>query len=188
VIGTIPAGWQPPATTGKPADPATADGQAVAEILREDLAGAAPGSASGYSGGATPAGINANASLTWTAKQGSTGFSVSVNDSRPDDKRLQSSCNPMYEVDYCAAGTLADGTVVYVTHSTSHPASGGPTHTHNITIQRPDHIQILVVEWSDTGPLTDDQLYKVVSDPRWALKMDSSFVAHADQVMRPFSG
>ncbi|WP_370356268.1 hypothetical protein [Catenulispora sp. MAP12-49] len=54
-------------------------------------------------------------------------------------------------------------------------------------ITRPDHMLINVVEWSN-GPLTDDQLYKIVSDPRWGLKTDGSFVAKADRVVRPYSG
>ncbi|WP_194896523.1 hypothetical protein [Catenulispora pinisilvae] len=98
---------------------------------------------------------------------------------------LQSTCDPMYETDYCAAGTLSDGTIVYVVHGTGEPANGPMTHNDSITIERPDHLQINVVEWS-SGPLTDDQLYAIVSDPRWALKMDQSFIAQADQQIRPF--
>ncbi|WP_194927015.1 hypothetical protein [Catenulispora pinisilvae] len=108
-----------------------------------------------------------------------------MNKSELDGQGLQSTCNPMYEVDYCAAGKLSDGTIVYVVHGTGEPANGPMTHNDSITIERPDHLQINVVEWS-SGPLTDDQLYAIVSDPRWALKMDQSFIAQADQQIRPF--
>lgn len=74
-----------------------------------------------------------------------------------------------------------------VVHGTGEPASGPPTHSNTVMITRPDHMLINVVEWSN-GPLTDDQLYKIVSDPRWGLKMDGSFVANADRVVRPYSG
>jgi hypothetical protein len=67
------------------------------------------------------------------------------------------------------------------------PGSSQSTHNNMVMITRPDHAAINVVEWSN-GPLTDDQLYKIVSDPRWGLKMDGAFVTHADKAVRPFSG
>jgi hypothetical protein len=133
-------------------------------------------------------GFNANATMTWTTQHGSIRISASVSDGSADGKTPQSVCYPAYEEDYCAAGTLSDGSVVMVDHGTGEPPAGSPpTHSMTVTITRPDHAAINIVEWS-AGPLTDDQLYQVVSDPRWGLKMDGSFVAHADQVVRPFSG
>jgi hypothetical protein len=187
VIGTIPASWKPPAPGGTLTDPRSTDGQSVAELLIDDLKQIAPGSGSDFSGGSMP-GFNANATMTWTTQHGSIRISASVSDGSADGKTPQSVCYPAYEEDYCAAGTLSDGSVVMVDHGTGEPPAGSPpTHSMTVTITRPDHAAINIVEWS-AGPLTDDQLYQVVSDPRWGLKMDGSFVAHADQVVRPFSG
>jgi hypothetical protein len=189
VIGTIPASWKPPATGGHLSDPRNTDGPSVAELLIDNLALVGPGgSGSGFSGGSM-AGVNANATLTWTTQQGSIRISASVSDGSADGKTPQSQCYPAFEVDYCAAGAMSDGSVVMVEHSSGGSQSGSSPSTHNnmVMITRPDHAAINVVEWSN-GPLSDDQLYKIVSDPRWGLRMDGSFVAHADKVVRPFSG
>lgn len=189
VIGTIPASWKPPAPGAYLSDPTDTDGQSVAELLIDDLALVGPGgSGSGFSGGSM-AGVNANATLTWTTQQGSIRISASVSDGGADGKTPQSQCYRAFEMDYCAAATLSDGSVVMVEHNSGGSQAGGSPATHNtmVMITRPDHAAINVVEWSE-GPLTDDQLYKIVSDPRWGLKMDGSFVAHADKVVRPFSG
>lgn len=187
VIGTIPASWKPPASTGRLSDPTNTDGQSVAELLIDDLALIGPGGSGSSFSGSSMAGMNANATLTWTTQHGSIRISASVSDGGADGKTPQSQCYPAFEMDYCAAATLSDGSVVMVEHNTGEPANGPATHNNIVMITRPDHAAINVVEWSN-GPLTDDQLYKIVSDPRWGLKMDGSFVSHADTVIRPFSG
>jgi len=185
VIGTIPASWKPP-VPAHPANATSTDGQSVAELVVDVLWTIEPGSGSSFSG-SSQADVNANATLTWTAQHGSIRLSASVSNGALDGKTPQSQCMPAYEMDYCAAATLADGTVVLVQHGTGYPTpSSPPTHTNMVTITRPDHAAINVVEWSN-GPLTDDQLYKIVSDPRWGLSMDGSFVANADRVVRPFA-
>lgn len=187
VIGTIPASWKPPTVGGRLNDPRNTDGQSVAELLIEDLGQIGPGSGSSFSG-SSMSGQNANATMTWTTQHGSIRISASVSNDGVDGKTPQSVCYPGFEIDYCAAATLSDGSVVMVVHGTGEPPAGSPpTHDNTVMITRPDHLLINVVEWSN-GPLTDDQLYKIVADPRWGLKMNSSFVAHADAVVRPFSG
>lgn len=187
VIGTIPASWKPPVPGGTLTDPTNTDGQSVAELVLDGLGLTGTGSGSDFSGSST-AGMNANATLTWATHSGSVRISASVSNEGVDGKTPDSVCYPAYETDYCAAGTFSDGSVVMVVHGTGEPPAGSPpTHSRTVMITRPDHTLINVVEWSN-GPLTDDQLYKIVSDPRWGLKMDGSFVAHADEVIRPFSG
>jgi len=189
VIGTIPASWKPPAADGHLSDPTNTDGQSVAELLIDDLSQIGSGGSGSAFSGSSLAGMNANATLTWTMPHGSVRISASVSDGAADGKTPQSQCLPAFEMDYCAAATLSDGSVVMVQHNSGGYAAGSSQSTHNtmVMITRPDHAAINVVEWSD-GPLTDDQLYKIVSDPRWGLKMDGSFVTHADKVVRPFSG
>ncbi|MEY9927009.1 hypothetical protein ABH926_001634 [Catenulispora sp. GP43] len=190
VIGTIPASWQPPAKGGPLSDPTNTDGQSVAELVLDGLRLTGSGTGSDFSGSSIN-GMNANATLTWSTQHGSIRISASVSNDGADGKSTptpESLCHPMYETDYCAAAMLSDGSVVEVSHGTGE--SGGsntPTHDNAVMLYRPDHTAINVVEWSN-GPLTDDQLYKIVSDPRWGLKMDGSFVANADRVIRPFSG
>lgn len=189
VIGTIPASWKPPATGGHLSDPTNTDGPSVAELLIDNLALIGPGGSGSSFSGSSMAGMNANATLTWTTQQGSIRISASVSDGGADGKTPQSQCYPAFEMDYCAVATLSDGSVVMVQHNSGGYQAGSSQSTHDnmVMITRPDHAAINVVEWSN-GPLTDDQLYKIVSDPRWGLKMDGSFVTHADKVIRPFSG
>ena len=185
IIGTIPASWKPP-VPARPTNPTSTDGQSVAELVLDVLGTIEPGSGSSFSG-SSQADVNANATLTWTTQHGSIRLSASVSNGALDGKTPQSQCMPAYEMDYCAAATLADGSVVMVEHGTGYPTpASAPTHNNMVMITRPDHAAINVVEWSN-GPLTDDQLYKIVSDPRWGLAMDGSSVAKADRDIRPFT-
>lgn len=188
VIGKIPASWKPPAAGGTLTDPRHTDGQSVAELLVEDLGLIGSGSGSGFSGGSM-SGFNANATLTWTTPHGSTRISASVTDESMDGRPAPTAqCSRTYGTDYCASATLEDGSVVMVEHGSGYPAGSlHPARSTTVMITRPDHAAINIVEWSD-GPFTDDQLYAIVADPRWGLEMDGSFVSHADQVIRPFSG
>ncbi|MEZ0106450.1 hypothetical protein ABH920_000431 [Catenulispora sp. EB89] len=185
VIGTIPASWKPPVPVS-PADPTAADGPSVAELVIEALQRFGPGTGSSFSGSSI-SGVNANATLTWTTQHGAIQISASVSNGALDGKSPQSQCVPAFEEDYCAAATLSDGSVVMVQHGTGYPSgTSAPTRNNMVSITRPDHAAINVVEWSD-GPLTDDQLYQIVSDPHWGLRMAGSFVGHADAVVRPFT-
>ncbi|WP_228561714.1 hypothetical protein [Catenulispora rubra] len=185
MIGTIPASWKPP-VPGHPTDPTGTDGPSVAELVIDVLQQLGPGTGSSFSGSSI-SDVNANATLTWTTQHGAIRISASVSNGALDGKTPQSQCMPAFEEDYCAAATLSDGSVVMVQHGTGYPGgSSTPTHNNMVSITRPDHAAINVVEWSD-GPLTDDQLYQIVADPRWGLRMAGSFVGHADAVIRPFT-
>src|SRR5262249_31477176 len=83
VFGTIPRSWKPPAPGGSLSDPTDTDGQSVAQLLIDGLQQLGPGSGSGFSG-SSMAGVNANATLTWTTQHGSVRISASVSNGALD--------------------------------------------------------------------------------------------------------